>query len=333
MRCRWLFPLLLVAAPVARAADDVTVEPGKDAITFKVGPSAMTYHYGDKVVKPYLFPITAPGNVPVTRAYPIEPAKPDETKDHVHHKSAWFCHGDVIPEGIELKTKTTEKTGKGVDFWSEAKDKDGKARHGRIVLTKVGEVKASGSAAWAVTHNDWVSPDGVKIMDEDRTIRVQALPEGRLITFDIVLRATVCPITFGDTKEGSFGIRVHDALRVDSKKGGVLANSAGKNVEKEIWGMPADWCDYFGTVDGKPVGVAVFDHPTNPRALWHARAYGLLAANPFGREVSGFPSQKGKTDLVKIPKGGELKLKYAIYTHAGDTAAGKVAEAYETFKK
>jgi hypothetical protein len=147
----------------------------------------------------------------------------------------------------------------------------------------------------------------------------------------------VCPITFGDTKEGSFGIRVHDALRM-AKDGkfpgeGVLTNSAGKSGEKDIWGLPADWCDSSGKVDGKEVGVAVFDHPKNPRASWHARAYGLVAANPFGRAHSGFPSQKGKEDLFKIEKGGELKLKYAVYAHIGDAKSGKVAEAFAEFKK
>jgi hypothetical protein len=110
----------------------------------------------------------------------------------------------------------------------------------------------------------------------------------------------------------------------------VLLPPAKDNLS--IWGQPSEWVDYSGTVDGKAVGIAVFDHPGNPRANWHARAYGLNAANPFGREASGFPSQKGKTDLVRIEKGGELKLKYAVYAHAGDAKAGKVAEAYEVFK-
>ena len=83
----------------------------------------------------------------------------------------------------------------------------------------------------------------------------------------------------------------------------------------------------------KPVGIAVFDHPDNPKANWHVRAYGLNAANPFGRDHSGFPSQKGNTNLVRIAKGSDLKLKYAVYAHTGDAKTGKVAEAYEVFKK
>jgi hypothetical protein len=86
-------------------------------------------------------------------------------------------------------------------------------------------------------------------------------------------------------------------------------------------------------VDGKKVGVALFEGPENVRAAWHVRAYGLNGPNPFGRELSGFPSQKGKTELLRIEKGGELKLRYAVYAHTGDAKTGKVAEAFEAFKK
>jgi hypothetical protein len=333
--------LTLLLLPAAVRADDVTITKAKDAIEFKAGPQVVAkYHVGEAVAKPFLHPVLAPGGVPVTRGWPVDKTRKEDTTDHVHQKSAWFCHGDVIPEGVELKVKTTERGGKGVDFWSEARDKDGVARHGRMACVTVGEPQKHSATHWSVlTKNEWKSPDATKILDEDRTIHFHDLPEGRLFAFEITLRATVCPVTFGDTKEGSFGVRVHDAIRVQANGGGVLANADGKacvdaKTEALVWGRLSDWCDYHGTVDGKHVGVAVFDHPSNAaRAAWHARAYGLMAANPFGRTAAGFPSQKGKTDLVKIEKGGELKLKYAIYAHAGDTKAGKVAEAYEAFKK
>ena len=120
----------------------------------------------------------------------------------------------------------------------------------------------------------------------------------------------------------------------DRNGDGKLTNSAGATGEKAVWGHIADWCDYSGTIDGKKAGIAVFADPRNASpAAWHARGYGLMAANPFGRDKSGFPAVKGKTDLVKIEKGKELKLKYAVYAHSGDAKAGKVAEAYEVFKK
>lgn len=261
-----------------------------------------------------------------------------ETTDHFHQKSAWFCHGDVIPEGLELKIKTTEKTGKGVDFWTEVQDKDGTPRHGRIVCVKMEDPKPIGFES----QNDWVSPDGVKIMGETRVLIFTRLAKGTLITIHITLLANAYPITFGDTKEGSFGIRIRDEFTLNAKGGG---NGSGKIESADgqsfpfnskdnlaVWGHPADWHDYSGTVDGKTAGLAVFDHPKNSaRALWHSRAYGLMAANPFGRNASGFPSQKGKTELVKIAKGEQLKLTYGLYVHDGNAKDGQVAEAYKRF--
>jgi hypothetical protein len=345
MRCRTLILLALVACPArAAAADDVSIAVGRDAVAFKVGTAVVAkYAVAESVAKPYLYPVLAPNGVPVTRAWPVEKGAPGQaTTDHVHQKSVWFCHGDVIPDGVELKVKSADKGVKGVDFWSEAEDKDGTARHGTIKCVKVGKpVQHANNHASVETVNEWLTPDGVKILDEVRTVHLTDTEEGRLFAFDIVLKASVCPVAFGDTKEGSFGIRVHDALRPSEKTGGTVTTADGKAAAPPardlppmpFWGYPTAWIDYSGTVGGKAVGVAVFDHPKNPPASWHVRAYGLNAANPFGRARSGFPSQKDKTDLFKIAKGGELKLKYAVYAHTGDAKAGKVAEAFEAFAK
>lgn len=332
-------PLLALLAFPAPARADVSAVVGKEAVEFKSGSTVVArYAIGPTVAKPYLYPVLTPAGVPVTRGWPMDPAPPMGTKDHVHQKSVWFCHGDVIPEGIELKIKSANKADKGVDFWSEAKDANG-PRHGVIRCVKVGEPKVHGPQHVSVeTHNEWISPDGVKIMDEVRTVHFTDGKEGRLFAFEIVLKASVCPITFGDTKEGSFGVRVRDELRMEKKKDvlggdGVMTNAEGKSGEKDIWGMPSAWIHYGGKLDGKDVGVAVFDHPSNPKASWHARAYGLVGANPFGRAHSGFPSQKDKTDLLKIEKGGVMKLKYAVYAHDGDIKSGKVDLAFDAFKK
>ena len=131
------------------------------------------------------------------------------------------------------------------------------------------------------------------------------------------------------------GVRVRDEIRVEAKGAhSQLVNANEKSGEKQVWGMPSDWCDYSGEVEGKHAGIAIFDDPKNPyRASWHSRGYGLMAANPFGRAESGFPAMKGKHVLVKLAKGEHLKLRYAIYLHAGDAKEGKVAEAFERFKR
>jgi hypothetical protein len=325
---------LLAALPAfAHAAEPtVTAKKTKDHVEFTSDGQLVTrYHVGEAVAKPYLWPLNAPGGVPVTRGWPMQTGLPKETKDHVHQKSAWFCHGDVIPDGIELKQKV--KGVKGVDFWSETPN------HGKIVCVSVGEPTAERNMAWVATKNEWRTADGVKIMDEDRTVTVRDLGDARLVILDIDLHASVCPITFGDTKEGSMGIRVNDEFRlaltpanpaaaVTSADGSTARAPARDNLP--MWGKRSDWHDYSGSVDGKPVGIALFDHPKNsPRAAWHTRAYGLMAANPFGR--ASFPGLTG--DEAKLAKGESLKLRYGILVHGGDAKDGKVAERYAAFAK
>jgi Methane oxygenase PmoA len=318
------------------AAEPAPVKATKttSAIEFTIGDELFTRCvFGAEVAKPFLWPLNAPGEIPVTRAWPMQKGLPNETTDHVHQKSAWFCHGDVIPEGIELKVHSADKHVKGVDFWSET------TGHGKIVCTDVGEVTSKDGIGRAVTKNEWQTSDGMKILDEQRIVTVRNFGDARLVVLDIDLNASVCPITFGDTKEGSMGVRVNDTFRLNGPKsdGGIVSadGSTAKAPAKDnlpMWGKRADWHDYSGTVDGKMVGIAIFDHPKNlQRAAWHTRAYGLMAANPFGRAGSGFPDVKGDTELVKIAKGDHLKLRYGILVHRGDAKESKVADIFKQF--
>jgi len=341
MSRRWLAAVALLAAPSAASAQATAVEV-KDGVEFRVGTEVVAKYYtAPTVAKPFLWPVMAPGGTPVTRAWPIVTEGTNATTDHVHQKSVWFCHGDVIPEGLAIKTPSANKADKGVDFWSEAKGPDGKKRHGTIRCTKVTipEVKP-GAPVVVVTSNVWLTADGEKILDEKRTITFRDTPEGRLFSFTCELTANDYPIVFGDTKEGSFGVRVHDDLRTVAAGGGTVTPEGGEPAKAgtkdnlPLWGRVADWNDYSGAVGGKAVGLAVFAHPDNPtKSAWHTRAYGLMAANPFGRDHSGFPSQKGKTDLVRIEKGKSLTYRFGAYAHTGDVTAGRVAEAYEAFRR
>jgi hypothetical protein len=334
--CLLLAVLASAALLPARAADpaDVTIKVEPGHIDFRAGSELVgRYHTAESVAKPYFWPLNGPGGAPVTRAWPMEKGKPGESTDHVHQKSAWFCHGDVIPEGMELKHKI--KGVEGVDFWAEAKG------HGRIVCTGVEVPRFSGNRGSVRTRNEWQTADGVKILDEDRTLHLIDFGKARLIVFEIDLHASMVPITFGDTKEGSMGIRISDQIveeRRENKKPvkgpGKLENAEGKVGEKACWGQVSAWCDYSGPIDGQTVGLAILSDANNPYpACWHSRGYGLMAANPFGRDKSGYPAMKGRTDLVRLAKGEHLKLRYGLLIHTGDAKEGKVAEYYAEFNK
>jgi len=326
--------LLLVPAaePAAPGAGPVSIEVGKETIEFGVatpgGRAVVTrYHIGPSVAKPFFWPVLSPEGIPLTRDWPMEMKQTNEAIDHPHQKSLWFCHGDVIPEGLALKQKI--KGVEGVDFWSEG------LGHGVIACIKVDTPEQKGHHGQVTTYNEWRTADGTKVLDEKRTIHLHDLGTARLLVLDIDLHASVAPLTFGDTKEGSLGARVRQVLRADDKGMGQLSNSEGKKGEKGpdgCWGQIAAWCDDSGPVDGKTAGLAIFADPGNPYpTCWHSRGYGLMAANPFGRDRAGFPAMQGNKNLVKVAKGEHLKLRYGILLHSGDVKEGKVAEHFKEF--
>ncbi len=138
-------------------------------------------------------------------------------------------------------------------------------------------------------------------------------------------------LTFADTKEGTFGIRLATSMTEEKGGGGRMMNAEGKETEKNVWGKRSAWVDYCGPVDGQTVGVAIFDNPANPRypTYWHSRAYGLHAANIFGvRDFTGDKSQDGS---LTIEPGHPLHFRYRVVIHAGDTGSANIAELHKKY--
>jgi hypothetical protein len=281
-----------------------------DAVEISVGGRLFTvYNFPKEVARPYFYPVIGPGLVQITRNYPMLEGVPKETSDHRHHRSLWVAHGDV----------------NGVDNWSEERD------HGRQVNRRVKECEG-GPAFGIFRHDlDWVSHRGKRVLSEEREIRVYNVsPEQRIMDLTLTFTATAGAVTFGDTKEGGLcSVRV--ATSMDVTRGGRIENAYGAIGEAETWGRRAVWCDYAGVVDGKLVGIAVFDTPTNLRypTYWHARDYGLMAANPFGLSLFQ-PQQKERGDYV-LKARGQLRFTYRLFMHMGDATMARVRDKYHDY--
>jgi len=139
-------------------------------------------------------------------------------------------------------------------------------------------------------------------------------------------------VTFGDGKDGAFGIRMRPALQED-KGHAQISNADGLAGEKVLWGKPSNWCDYSGIIGDEKVGVAILDHPENPRhpVRWHARAYGLFAANPWGLFV--FTNDKTMNGAMQLETGKSLRYRYRVIIHSGDEKSANIAAEWEKYTR
>ncbi|MDH3583947.1 MAG: PmoA family protein [Phycisphaerae bacterium] len=284
----------------AVAPQDLKLTPTEDGVRVEIGGMLFTQYLtgGGELRKPVLYPIIGPTGARMTRRYPIEAAGPGEKKDHPHHASLWYTHGRI----------------NGKDFWHQGKERQ----------VPDGPPVVSGQTITA--RNKWVDGDGKIHLTDTRQISFGVLTGGsRHIDYDITLHASHGPVQIGDTKEGTMGIRTHPGLRID--KGAKAVNSAG--IEgNAVWGKAAAWVDYCGKIDGRTVGVAIFDHASNPRhpTTWHARQYGLVAANPFG--LKHFNRKAEKSGDMTIAAGQSVTFRYRFVFHEGDVKQAGVAELY-----
>ncbi|MGD1155351.1 MAG: PmoA family protein [Terriglobia bacterium] len=320
--CLLAFAILPSGAFLAGVDQPVEFQPHPDSIEVLIGGKPFTtYYFGAHSPKPYLHPLRSAEGTFVTRGFPMRTDIPDESRDHPHHRALFFAHGDI--NGIdfwgESQPTKQEQTAKGMYYSS------GELPKGRTVFRKLDVAKGGMLRATF----DLVGPDGKAIGSETQQYTFHGDAPTRVIdcAFTLVADQGV-PLKLGDTKEGTFAIRLVKALEAPNVK---MLNSEGKVGEKEIWGKRAEWVDYSGVVAGEKLGIAIFDNPTNIKhpTYWHAREYGLFAVNPFGEH--DFYNDPKRDGSVTIPAGQSLTLRYRVLIHHGEAAEAQVAEAYRRY--
>ncbi|MCA9177552.1 MAG: PmoA family protein [Planctomycetales bacterium] len=303
----------MIGVPCVAADVKIVQSEGKATVT--IDGKLFTEYVFTGHSKPILYPILGPHQTPMTRNYPMQEGVDNEAKDHPHHKSLWFTHDDVNK----------------VRFWMEYPGGKDQAP-GKIIQQSM---KVDGNRI--VTQNNWTASDGKVVCTDERVVSFGANDVGRYIDYQVTLKASNGQVVIGDTKEGTMGIRTNPLLRLqaDEKRGNHTAKGQAVNSEgvegTAIWGKRAKWVDYWAPVEGHTVGVAIFDHPTNPRhpTWWHARAYGLVAANPFG--ISDFEKKPEGTGNMTLKPGDEVTFRYRFLFHEGDVKQADIPAQYDAF--
>lgn len=310
----------VVCGAVLDASADVKIEQLDDRFRIEVDGELFTEWQLKAWSVPYLYPVIGPNGENLTRHYPMRDDVEGESQDHPHHRSIRFSHRRV----------------NGMSFWSPDSKQGGYETS--IELEKV-EKMESGKTGELILWNKWIG-DGEVLLRERVSFRFQPLPDRQmLMDFDVELYAGEEDVTFQDEKDGGLGIRVAATMKVEDRKtkqgAGTIVNSKGQK-NAEAWGKRAKWCDYYGPdASGKTVGVAIFDHPSNLRfpTHWHARTYGLLTANRFGKgyfeKAQG--ATKGEGDYT-IKAGESIKLRHRFYIHHGDAEAAGVEAMYGDYR-
>ncbi len=282
----------LLASPAAWGAE-VTFRqtPGRTEVSIDGQPFTNLY-YGSDRAKPFLHPLRTVSGKVVTRGFPVEKIEGEST-DHIWHHGLWYGHGDI----------------NGVDFWRDR----GPETTGRIVAR--GQPKISGDTL--ALDCELVAPQKQILGTILQRFRFARLDRNYRVDVEMVVGAgRGTALQMGDTEEGALGFRFADKFRED--RGGVLTNSDGLTGTRQIWGKRARWVDYSTTLQGQKVGVTILDHPGNPKypTYWHARGYGLNAANPFGEH--DFHKDKTRDGSLTIPAGGTLTFRYGVVIHEGE---------------
>lgn len=276
------------------------------------------YCSGDSIMKPVLFPINTVGATTVTRGFPLAP-RAGERVDHPHHIGLWLNYESV----------------NGLDFWnnSTAIPYDKRSQYGTVVHQKIIKAESTGKhKATLVVAAQWKNRSGQTLLTEITTYLFEVRKDDFIIDRITGLTAVVDKVLFKDVKDGLIAIRVARELEhpsnepqtfVDDKGNytavpkvdntgvtGEYLSSAGL-TGNSVWSTRGNWVTLRGTIKNKPVSVTIVDHPKNPGypTYWHARGYGLFAANPLGQNI--FSNGKEQLNLT-LQKDESVIFRYRI---------------------
>jgi hypothetical protein len=279
-----------------------------------------SYCYYDNVYKPVLYPVCTSAGTIITRGFPLKPRENERT-DHAHQIGIWLNYGNV----------------NGLDFWGNGASGSKNPEGGEVKHRQVERVKSGKGEGELVTRESWLDPSGREILSERTHYHFIAKGQARIIDRETTLTATGGDVVFKDTKEGMFGIRVARQLELPSKEDIVLREKDGSTTTvkalsnegvsgnylssegvtgEAVWSTRARWMDLYGNIGDEKISLVVCDHPRNQSypTYWHARGYGLFAANPLGAK----DFTEGKEELnFTIAAGKSTTFRYRVIIYSG----------------
>jgi methane monooxygenase PmoA-like len=333
------FVVCCVAARQNSSAERIRIVPNETERRVDVvidGQPFTSYIWPERLAKPVLYPLRSARGTVVTRGFPLEP-RPGERVDHPHHAGLWFNYGNI----------------NGFDFWnnSEAIKPEDAAKMGNIRHRAITLAKSGNDQAELEIEADWITGRQQLILKEHTRFVFRGGPNSRSIDHITTLQALGEKVVFNDDKEGVLGMRVTRALEAPSDKpevftdasgrptavakldntgvNGVYLTSEGKKGDA-AWGTRGRWCNLSGQLGDEPVTITILDHPANPGfpTYWHARGYGLFAANPLGQKI--FSNGKQALNFSLVPN-QSVTFRYRILITSEILTPDNSEAAYQNF--
>lgn len=300
------------------------------------GKPFTSYIYPEDMEKPTLYPLRAATGTLVTRGFPRDP-RPGERVDHPHHVGLWFNYGNV----------------NDLDFWnnSYAIKPEDKHKMGTVYHRAILSASSGANEGTLEVEADWDNSEKKVLLQERTKFIFKGGADFRSIDRITTLKAMGDPVVFHDDKEGLLGMRVRRELEEPSTTPATFTDANGRpttvaqmdntgvngnyldsegKAGDAVWGTRGRWCMLSGKIGDEPVSIVIFDNPENPGfpTYWHARGYGLFAANPLGRKA--FDPKADQMDFT-LAAGQSVTFRYRVEIFSRMATPENIEVAYKTF--
>jgi hypothetical protein len=292
---------LAVTGSPALAGETAGLRIEKDAATVSIfdgNRPILRYRYADVPMKPYADQLVSPAGVQVLR---------DSPNDHKHH------HATMYALAVD-----------NVNFWEESESDSGRERHDSLENVRATVDNGVGKAGF-VEQLTWLGPAPDKpLLVERRAVDVvQANDLGAtLVEWRCRLATPPGKDTAVITGHHYYGLGLRFLTSMDVGGRFLYSDDAPSEVIRGTEQLtPCRWCAFTAKADGKPVTVALFDHPANLR---HP-AKMFTMTEPFAYLSATLNAHK---EPITLKVGTPLELCYGVALWDGQPDKASIEKLY-----
>lgn len=256
------------------------------------------YRYYDVPFKPYVAKLFTPDSRNILL---------DSPPDHVHH------HGLMFAVSVD-----------GTDFWEE-QIAPGRQRHVEISSVKVDSSNGMETVCFAQSL-EWMNPaNGQLLLNEQRTLELAQFEgsNATVLTWRSIFSLPHDKQSVVFSGNHYFGLGMRFVRSMDEKGTFFNAdNKTGKVYRGDERLVRSKWCAYTADIQGKPVTVAMLDHPENTRypATW------FTMAEPFAYLSATMALHE---EPLTVKAGQTLSLCYGVVVWDGMKEPAQVEQMYQ----
>jgi len=282
--------ILFLLFTASLAAEETTSGTSSKIVLQAAGKPLARYTYVSVPFKPYIDELRTPSGKNILR---------DAPQDHLHHHALMYA--------IRVND---------CNFWEESNERMGKQVTCQLTFSPV----------HIESELNWNDSETKTLLQETRRISVEQGNDVTLLDWQSTFQSVGDTVLGGPGHYYGLGMRFVEEMDKEGRFFNNTSKQDGEVVRGDECLTPCRWMAYTAKVEGQPITVAVFDHPSNPEPM---TAFTMGDTGQQFAYISATMNMHRKP--VNLQACQTFAVKYRVAVWDGEVSPETVEERYREF--